>query len=155
VDLKSLVDNVIVLFSQKMKEKNLYLNIHIDEGLSPVKADSFKLEQMLINIIDNACKYTDEGGITINISKDNGLVRFEIKDTGIGIAREHLERIFERFYTVDKSRSRKLGGTGLGLSIVKHIVLLHRGSIKIESEPGKGTRFIISIPANVTDKILG
>jgi two-component system phosphate regulon sensor histidine kinase PhoR len=154
VDLKTLVDNVLVLFSQRLKEKRLYLNVHIDEDITQLKGDPFKLEQMLINIIDNAFKYTDEGGISINISRDSGLVRFEIRDTGIGIPKEHLERIFERFYTVDKSRSRKLGGTGLGLSIVKHIVLLHKGSIKIESQPGKGTKFIISIPANVTDRIM-
>jgi len=102
--------------------------------------DPFKLEQVLINLIDNAIKYTERGEIVISVSQRNETIITEIQDTGIGIPREHLSRIFERFYVVDKSRSRKLGGTGLGLSIVKHIVLLHKGKIDVENIPGTGTK---------------
>jgi len=105
---------------------------------------------MLVNLIDNAIKYTDKGGIEISLKDGKNYVKIGVKDTGIGIPREDIERIFERFYVVDKSRSRKLGGTGLGLSIVKHIVLLHNGKIEVESTPGKGTKFTILLPINVS-----
>ncbi|HDK35616.1 MAG TPA: GHKL domain-containing protein, partial [Bacteroidetes bacterium] len=115
--------------------------------------DSFKLEQMFINLIDNAIKYTERGEINILLSKNSREVKIEIKDTGIGIPREHLPRIFERFYVVDKSRSRKLGGTGLGLSIVKHIVLLHDGTIDVVSKPLIGTTFTIKLPLKISSKL--
>ena len=102
---------------------------------------------MLINLIDNAAKYTPEGGaIGIGISTPDSQFIIEVSDTGIGIPKEHLPRIFERFYRVDKTRSRKVGGTGLGLSIVKHIVIMHGGKIEVQSEVGKGSRFIITLP---------
>jgi two-component system phosphate regulon sensor histidine kinase PhoR len=91
-------------------------------------------------------KYTEEGGITISTRIIEGFCVIEITDTGIGIPENHMPRIFERFYTVDKSHSRKLGGTGLGLSIVKHIVLLHNGVIDVESQPDRGTTFRIDLP---------
>ena len=103
---------------------------------------------MFINLIDNAIKYTPErGSIGIHISQPDSYFRVEIADTGVGIPKEHLPRIFERFYRVDKTRSRKLGGTGLGLSIVKHIVIMHGGKINVQSEEGKGSRFIVELPA--------
>ena len=82
----------------------------------------------------------------ISLKKENRNARIEIQDTGMGIPKEHLDRIFERFYVIDKSRSKKLGGTGLGLSIVKHIALLHDGDVSVKSTPGKGTTFIILLP---------
>ena len=104
------------------------------------------MEQIFINLLDNAIKYTDKGKIKLGISLDSGHIQVTVSDTGIGIPENDLDRIFERFYVVDKSRSRDLGGTGLGLSIVKHIVLQHSGSIKVESTRGFGTTFIISFP---------
>jgi two-component system phosphate regulon sensor histidine kinase PhoR len=101
---------------------------------------------VFINLIDNAIKYTERGEVVISLSHNNETVQIEIQDTGIGIPREHLSRIFERFYVVDSSRSRKLGGTGLGLSIVKHIVLLHNGKIDVKNIPGTGTNFIVTLP---------
>ena len=102
---------------------------------------------MMINLIDNAIKYTPEGGqVAVRARAEESELIIEIEDTGIGIPEEDLARIFERFYRVDKGRSRKLGGTGLGLSIVKHIVENHRGSIKVDSELEKGTTFIIQFP---------
>jgi two-component system phosphate regulon sensor histidine kinase PhoR len=91
-------------------------------------------------------KYTDKGEIRVTFAHDGSHISVEIRDTGIGIPRDKLVRIFERFYVVDKSRSRKTGGTGLGLSIVKHIVLLHGGEVSVESEEGKGTRFLVKLP---------
>ncbi|TAL70875.1 MAG: HAMP domain-containing histidine kinase [Bacteroidetes bacterium] len=161
VNLIDISKNIIKIFEQSASAKGLILQFNYDENLPPIKADSFKIEQLLINLIDNAIKYTNEGTIQLNITNEveegsqpspkdnvNNNIIIEISDTGIGIPKEHQSRIFERFYTVDKSRSKKLGGTGLGLSIVKHIVQLHNGEIKVESELGKGTRFIVLLPVS-------
>jgi len=134
------------IFEPRLKEKGLSLTINADQSLPDVMADAFKLEQVFVNLLDNAIKYTETGGITVSLLQRNGHVLIEIQDTGIGIPREHLPRIFERFYVVDSSRSRKLGGTGLGLSIVKHIVLLHHGTIEVQSNSGAGTTFLITLP---------
>jgi len=146
VNLEEIAKNVCKIFEQKAKEKNLELNL-ICENKPVIKGDPFKLEQMFINLIDNAIKYTEEGEVSVFLRQTDKEVIIKVKDTGIGIPKEHLDRIFERFYVVDKSRSKKLGGTGLGLSIVKHIVLLHNGKIDVESTPGKGTEFTITFPA--------
>lgn len=146
VNLKDLVENVLKIFGQRLKEKNIHLRYTFDEGLPLLFADPFKLEQVFINLIDNAIKYTEKGEIQISLRQQGNAVTIQIRDTGIGIPKEHLPRIFERFYVVDQSRSRKLGGTGLGLSIVKHIVLLHKGRIEVKNIPGDGTKFIISLP---------
>ena len=148
VNLKGLIENILKIFDQRLREKNLVLKFKADKNLPLIKADPFKLEQVFINLIDNAIKYTERGEVMISVSQnDKGLIT-EIQDTGICIPKEHLSRIFERFYVVDKSRSRKLGGTGLGLSIVKHIVLLHNGKIDVENIPGTGTKFIVTLPVN-------
>ncbi len=154
IDLRILLDNVIKIFEQKLMEKNLYLKINIDENLPMINVDTFRFEQVFVNLIDNAIKYTDFGGININANSNDGKINIYITDTGLGIPKEHHSRIFERFYLVDKSRSRKVGGTGLGLSIVKHIILLHNGEISIISEKGKGTTFQISIPLKQDRKVL-
>ncbi|MGQ9617053.1 MAG: ATP-binding protein [Spirochaetota bacterium] len=146
VDLKQIVEHVIRMFDPKIKEKKLHIHLDVDEGLPVITGDSLKLEQVFINLIDNAVKYTEEGGISITLKKNAETIKAEIKDSGIGIAEKHLPRIFERFYTVDKSRSRRLGGTGLGLSIVKHIVNLHGGSVDIQSTPGMGTTVRVNLP---------
>ena len=101
---------------------------------------------MLI-LVDNAVKYTPDGGkVTVGFEKaPQGRVRFYVQDTGIGIAKEDQEKIFDRFYRVDKARSREMGGNGLGLSIAQEIVALHQGTIRVESEPGQGTRFIVEL----------
>jgi len=122
--------------------------LEIEDPLPPVRGDAFKLEQALINLIDNAVKYTEQGTITISIKHRDNRAMIEIKDTGIGIPEGHLSRIFERFYVVDKSRSKRLGGTGLGLSIVKHIVLIHNGAVDVKSSPSQGTTFLITLPTN-------
>lgn len=110
-------------------------------------ANASYMSELFLNLMDNAIKYNDEGGhVWVKIHKKNGLAYITVKDDGIGISAEHQDRIFERFYRVDKSRSKQTGGTGLGLSIVKHIATYHQGSISIQSEVGEGTQIEVSLP---------
>jgi len=147
VDLKNLASDVLRMFEERIKERNLRVELLTKEEDIVIHGDPFLLEQVFINLIDNAIKYNVENGkIELRLSPIDGHMKIEISDTGIGIAREHLDRIFERFYVVDKGRSRELGGTGLGLSIVKHIVLVHNGKIDVQSEPGRGTTFTVILP---------
>ncbi len=151
IDPEDLLQNISQIFYHKIEEKKLQFEYKIASGTGKFRADRFKLEQALINIIDNAIKYTNRGFIQIKIYSQKDNIVFQISDSGSGIAEKHLPRLFERFYVVDKSRSRKLGGTGLGLSIVKHIVNLHNGKIKVESETGIGTRFMIYLPSRIDE----
>jgi two-component system, OmpR family, phosphate regulon sensor histidine kinase PhoR len=156
VHLNVLVDNSIQMVSRAAEQKKITLEFFSEEELY-LEADEDRLQQILMNLISNGISYTPEGGkITIRTeaftvdqtehADEHDCIRITIADTGIGIPKEDLPRIFERFYRVDKARSRSSGGTGLGLSIVKHLVELHHGSIRVESEVGMGTRFIIVIP---------
>lgn len=112
-----------------------------------VRANGALLEQAVVNLVDNAIKYSPEGSkVEVGAVADLAEIVIQVKDNGPGIPKEHLPRIFERFYRVDKSRSRDAGGTGLGLAIVKHIVVAHHGSVSVESEAGKGTVFSIRVP---------
>ncbi|HXK44368.1 MAG TPA: ATP-binding protein, partial [bacterium] len=146
VDIINIANNAISLFSKKAMEKGIKIEL-IYNNIPEINGDAFRLEQMFINLIDNAIRFTEKGQITISMNHRNNAVIIKIADTGIGIPPQHIPKIFERFYVVDKARSRQTGGTGLGLSIVKHIVLLHNGTINVESTPGKGTNFIIKLPA--------
>jgi len=146
IDLKTLIQNILRMFDQRLKDKGLTFSLEAAEGLPHVNGDPFKLEQMMVNLMDNAIKYTERGEIRVTIGSAEGKVLIRIRDTGIGIPSQDLARIFERFYVVDKSRSRKFGGTGLGLSIVKHIVLLHNGTIDVESSSDGGSTFTITLP---------
>ncbi len=144
-NIVEITSNVVKMFEQRLIEKNLYLNINVADGFPAVQADQYKIEHLMINLIDNAIKYTDEGGVDIYFSRTNDFAVIAVSDTGIGIPKEKLGRIFERFFTVDNSRSRKVGGTGLGLAIVKHIVQLHGGEIKAESSEN-GSRMTVLLP---------
>lgn len=146
VDLGKLVEDILNIYEKNIREKDLNVVFESEDNLGMVEADPYKLEQMFINLIENAIRYTEEGEIKISLRRGDKEIIIEVADTGIGIPPKYLPRIFERFYVVDKSRSRKLGGTGLGLSIVKHIVLLHNGKIDVKSVPGRGTTFIIRLP---------
>jgi two-component system phosphate regulon sensor histidine kinase PhoR len=157
------------------EQKAIRLVTQVPDDLPPVRADRDRLVQILVNLIDNAVKYTPEGGSVrvtahrvnrsssqlVDSSKpidqpttrpiDSGdLVEIAVEDTGIGIPERDLPRLTERFYRVDKARSRELGGTGLGLAIVKHLVQAHGGTLEIESELGKGTRVRITLPVTPT-----
>jgi two-component system phosphate regulon sensor histidine kinase PhoR len=146
VDLRKLVEDTVRIFENAIKEKNLTVELALPADVPHIQGDAFKIEQMLVNLLDNAIKYTDTGGIRIALKHERDSVVIEVDDTGIGIPRDKLSRIFERFYVVDKSRSRKMGGTGLGLSIVKHIVLLHGGNVNVDSTVGKGSHFLVRLP---------
>ena len=149
IDLKEIAENVVKIFEPRAKEKNLDLRLEAAD-LPPVEGDPFRLEQMLVNLIDNAVKYTEKGAVRVGLKKEPGGVAIEVVDTGIGILEDDLGRVFERFYVVDKSRSRKAGGTGLGLSIVKHIVILHGGRIDLKSTPGVGSTFRVFLPSGAS-----
>jgi two-component system phosphate regulon sensor histidine kinase PhoR len=146
IHLKDLLDSIVGLLEPMMKKKNLNFKLEVEKNLPAVKGDRFKLEDMFVNLLDNAIKYTEKGEISIRILREDSWIRCEIKDTGIGIPKKQLDRIFERFFVMDSSRSRETGGTGLGLSIVKHIVLMHRGTIEVESTINQGTTFTIRLP---------
>lgn len=146
-DLEPIIGEIVSILSGVAEKKDIQLTAQCDAGLK-ITANRDRIKQMLINLIDNGIKYNkSNGSVTVKAWKTEGKVIISVKDTGIGIASSHLPRIFERFYRVDKGRSRNMGGTGLGLSIVKHIVNLYNGDIKVDSEPGKGTEFIIQLPA--------
>jgi two-component system phosphate regulon sensor histidine kinase PhoR len=119
----------------------------VNEGLKMVSADRDAIFQVFSNLIDNACKYASQGGrILIGAHDVEGFVQFYVRDFGPGVASDHLPRLFERFYRVDKARSRESGGTGLGLAIAKHIILAHGGIISAQSELNHGCTFVFSIP---------
>lgn len=143
VDVRVLIENTLTIFKDEAARKGLILEMTAASGLPKIKADAYKLEQMFINLIDNAIKYTEKGTISIRLRKDKEGLVAEIADTGIGIPEDHQARIFERFYVVDKSRSKNVGGTGLGLSIVKHIAQLHDAELAVRSSSGKGTTFSV------------
>jgi len=115
-----------------------------------VYADSERVYRVITNLVSNAIKYTDEGEVVLGLAQKEDKVYISIQDTGVGIAPEHLKRIFERFFRIDKSRSKGLGGTGLGLAIVKHILEAHDASVKVESEVGKGSVFSFELAVGIS-----
>lgn len=146
-DLHALIDDVVVLLDDIASSRKISIVPDTDETALIVSASPPRLKQVLINLVENAIKYNRDGGrVEIRTSRlANGKVELRVSDTGPGIAPEHQERIFERFYRVDTSRSRELGGTGLGLSIVKHIAQLYGGTARVESKIGQGTTFIVEL----------
>lgn len=142
-----IVGEISGMMDQIAKKKSIEVSYIMAENMAPIMANKVWMKQMLINLIDNGIKYTPEGGsVKVQFSDVIDHYLITVKDNGIGIAPEHLERLFERFYRVDKARSKKEGGTGLGLAIVKHIVLSMDGDINVISEVDKGTEFSIRIP---------
>ena len=148
VNLGGLVERTLNLFSRAVEKKGITLKLHIPQDLPYVNADKDYLELVIRNLVDNAIKYVPEknGQIWISASRVEDMVRVEVKDNGIGIPQKDLGRIFERFYRVDKARSRAIGGTGLGLSIVKHIILAHKGKVEVRSRLNLGSQFSLTIP---------
>ena len=146
--LRPLVDSVLELVAAKARDGDVALTAEVSDTIS-VQADHDRLVQILINLVDNAVKYTPAGGsVTVRARPTaEGRIEVSVSDTGIGIPRADLPRITERFYRVDKARSRELGGTGLGLAIVKHLVLAHGGDMAIDSEEGRGTTVRVLVPA--------
>ncbi|NHN31545.1 two-component system histidine kinase PnpS [Paenibacillus agricola] len=154
VHVHAFITNCLHVLASEAKKKSIELDMQVEEDLY-IEADEDRLRQILINLLSNGINYTPEGGrVRVKVEaafpgsegSENERIRMIITDTGIGIPKKDLPRIFERFYRVDKARSRSSGGTGLGLSIVKHLVELHKGTVRVESEVGLGTKFIIELP---------
>jgi two-component system phosphate regulon sensor histidine kinase PhoR len=147
VSVPDLIEKAAGLVRSTVEKKRQSLSLICSENLPDLYGDPDKLTEVLINLLDNAVKYTPEGGqVTVEAVAAGNAVEISVSDTGIGIPPKDIPRIFERFYRVDRARSRELGGTGLGLSIVKHIVEAHRGTVRVQSEPGKGSRFTLLLP---------
>jgi two-component system phosphate regulon sensor histidine kinase PhoR len=146
VKLKPALESAVELSKVKASQKNIEIKLSCDKNIS-VKINSPLIEQAVLNLISNAVKYSEKAStVEIKVTQKNEQVLISVSDHGCGIGKKHLERIFERFYVIDKSRSRKLGGTGLGLAIVKHICQVHGGYITAESEIDKGSTFTIFLP---------
>lgn len=161
VDLDDVVDTVFAILRDKARSKGLYLKKEIPPEILEIKADRDRLIQILLNLVDNGIKFTEDGGIKIKVqssmfkiqkeeigvsSSPGDFIEITVEDSGIGIPKKHISRLGERFYRVDRARSRELGGTGLGLAIVKHLVKAHGWEMEIESVQGKGTKVKIVIP---------
>jgi two-component system, OmpR family, phosphate regulon sensor histidine kinase PhoR len=146
VSMMAAAQSVLEELARQAQERSVSVSLKIPEQLSPVRADAQRLHQVLFNLLDNAIKYTHAGGhVTILAAEKDGTIETAVADDGPGIAPEHLPHVFERFYRVDKARSRELGGTGLGLSIVKHIVQSHGGRVWAESGAEGGSTFYFTL----------
>jgi two-component system phosphate regulon sensor histidine kinase PhoR len=147
INIDALIGSLKVKFKPQIKERQVELEFTRPEYQLIAMGDNSMIEQVLTNLIDNAIKYSPVGGkVKMAVSEQAEGILFEVIDTGSGIPEQELKRIFERFYRVDKGRSRKLGGTGLGLAIVKHILETHGSQIKVESTLGRGSRFYFTLP---------
>jgi len=147
VDITAITKTVCTNLQAVAQSQNISLKLHTDKQSLQLFGDDKALAQMVTNLVDNAIKYTPETGqVDVYLALADHTAIFTVKDTGIGIAAIDRERIFERFYRVDKARSREVGSTGLGLAIVKHIVQSHQGSIQVNSEIDKGTCFEVKLP---------
>lgn len=133
------IDAAVMVLKDKARQKGLILRSEAAEADTLIRADKNRLIQILLNLIDNAIKFTDKGSVTVRFTVTGDTSEFSVQDTGIGIPKEHIDRVGERFYRVDAARSRELGGTGLGLAIVKHLVRAHGWEMSIQSEQGRGT----------------
>jgi two-component system phosphate regulon sensor histidine kinase PhoR len=148
VQLAPVVAKVAEMMRPAAQKKGHKLLLEIAYGVCPVFGNPEYLERAVANLVENAIKYTREDGlIRVGVRGKDGRTLVEVSDNGIGISADDVPRIFERFYRVDRSRSRDMGGTGLGLSIVKHIVQLHQGQVEVQSTPGQGSTFRLRFPA--------
>jgi two-component system, OmpR family, phosphate regulon sensor histidine kinase PhoR len=144
-DLAEIVRDVTVQLKDKADEKGLWLSYEGEEVL-PVQANPAQITQVAMNLIDNSINYTPSGSVLVRLGQEGNMAVLTVDDTGLGIAPEHAERIFERFYRVDRGRSRATGGTGLGLSIVRHIAEAHGGKVSLHSALNRGSSFRVEIP---------
>ena len=149
VNLGHMVDEVFASLSSKAAEREVHLKNRVPVD-ARVTADPGRLEQMLTNLVDNAIKFNRQNGsVTVSLASDETQQRISVEDTGEGIVPEHVDRVFERFYRIDRGRTREVGGTGLGLAIVKHLARLHGGEISVSSQLGIGTSFVIELPVKL------
>jgi len=147
IQVPELFEKVSSILKPLAEKKDQHLSIHISQPIHPIQGDLEKMTLVVTNLLDNAVKYTPAGGkITLGALETDFATEISVSDSGPGVPKKDLSRIFERFYRVDRARSREMGGTGLGLSIVKHIVETHGGSVTVQSQPGKGSTFTVRIP---------
>ncbi|MBN1991564.1 MAG: GAF domain-containing protein [Anaerolineae bacterium] len=152
VEVEPIIKGVMSTAKALVKDKPVELLQEVPDNLAPVWADPTRLRQIILNLVSNACKFTDEGEITLRAFTDNEKLTVTVSDTGIGIPQEKLETVFEEFTQVDASTTRKVGGTGLGLPISRHFVEMHKGHIWVESTLGYGSTFSFSIPLSPTEE---
>jgi two-component system phosphate regulon sensor histidine kinase PhoR len=153
VRLHALVGDVLTALASRAQARRIELKNEVTAD-AIVNGDARRLEQMLTNLVDNAIKFNrEEGLVTIRHEREDARDRIHVTDTGDGILPEHVKRIFERFYRIDRARSRAMGGTGLGLAIVKHLARAHNGEVSVQSTPGAGSTFIIELPAHAPKKV--
>ncbi|OXT17200.1 hypothetical protein B9K06_12640 [Bacillus sp. OG2] len=146
IDISEVLDSAVNEVLWKAKEKGLKINYNVQPDLPLIYCDGHRMIQVFLNLLENAIRYTQQGSISVSMSAKKNVVQCIVEDTGIGIPIQELPYIFERFYRVEKSRSREFGGTGLGLAIVKNLVELQGGIINVHSEVEKGTRFELTFP---------
>jgi len=153
---KAVLESLLPIVEQKASAKNIALERQIPQDLPSIQADRDRLCQIFLNVLDNAVKFTPEGGtVKVRLYTDGMKnLNVDVEDTGPGIPKEDIPRLGERFYRVDKTRSREFGGTGLGLSIVKHLLKAHGGEMKIESFRGRGTTVTLAFPASAAGMIV-
>ncbi|RSK28127.1 HAMP domain-containing histidine kinase [Bacillus sp. HMF5848] len=150
VNIQEVLEDIFVILKSKAEYKEIDLNLNLEKKHLFIKGDTYRIKQVFINLINNAITYTPSGGkVMVNVSVDANDVIIAVSDTGIGILKEEIPRIFERFYRVDKARSRNSGGTGLGLAIVKHLVEAHGGTITVDSRTGGGTTFTVKFKKDI------
>ena len=146
--VRSVIERTARRLEPQFRDQDVELKVDVEDGIPGMMADEDKLDQVLTNLLDNGLRYTEPGGkVAISARQQDGSIAMTVADNGIGISAEDLPHIFERFYRADKSRSRARGGTGIGLTITKRYVEALGGSIRVESEPGAGTRFDLRLPA--------
>ncbi len=147
IDLSEVIEHVTLKAGLKAKEKGLEIQVDLQRNLPMIYADGLRMEQIFLNLVENAIRYTEKGTVFVQMKRTNSNeILISIEDTGIGIPQNELPYIFDRFYRVEKSRSREYGGTGLGLAIVKKLVELQDGTIEVSSEVGRGTRLVLRFP---------
>ena len=145
-EINGILEEIFVILKRKAKEKEIELLLNRPPKDLFLFADASRVKQVFINLINNAIAYTPAGGeVKVNVEEVDGEIVIVVSDTGVGMEQEEIPRIFERFYRVDKARSRNSGGTGLGLAIVKHIVEAHHGSISVKSKLDNGTTFTVKL----------
>ncbi|GAA0135190.1 HAMP domain-containing sensor histidine kinase [Paenibacillus sp. YSY-4.3] len=152
VDLKAVVEQAVEKVSLKAQDKGLALAVHSPGSVPLIRGDGMRMEQIVLNLLENAVQYTREGHIDVHFNVTKGTLSLSVEDTGIGIAEEELSYIFDRFYRVEKSRSRQTGGTGLGLSIVQRLVELQGGTLQVRSKRNAGTRFTVQFVLPATQE---
>lgn len=148
IDVSEVMESAVQKTKWKAQERGVEIQSHISDNLPYIYCDGHRMTQIFMNLLDNAIRYTEQGTVSAEMWRERDFVKIAVEDTGMGIPEEELAYIFDRFYRVEKSRSREFGGTGLGLAIVKNLVERQGGSIQVFSEVGKGTRFEMKFPVS-------